>query len=344
MPAMSTQRTNNLLEQNKLIFQRFQAQVLNCYPVADRIIAECVTPDFIDHSDRLNLVRGVAGVQQRLAVIHSSFAGYWEETTKLLAERDYLAVMYTMHAHHVAPFLGIPATNRKVTVRGIRIVRMEGGKVAELWAINDYLAIAAQLGAEIEFTRIPTGGETPEELTAATDRRSRTRAPREAVDFAYQIERITGATDEIRRNKETLLKFQRDVFNAQDWRVETLARYLKPNIIDHNAFAGDPPGLEGVRHRFSAWQAAFDDAEEAYLAMVGEGDTLAVLYDLHAVHRGDFLGVRATSDHVVIPGIEVLRFEDSMMAEHWGIYDFLVTAREIGTRLVLKPASLVSVA
>ena len=342
---MSAQRAStDHAEKNKRIFQAFQANVLNRYPVSDAVIAEHVTSDFVDHSDRLQLAKGVAGVQQRLAQLNSAFAGYSEQTTKLLAEREYVAVIYTMTARHVAPFLGIPATNRDVSIRGIRIVRFEGGKVSELWAINDYLAISAQLGASIEFVPVARGTETPEELAAAEDRRNRVRPPREVFDFASQVKRITGATEEIRRNKETLLKFQRDVFNAQDWRVSTLARYLVPNFIDHNAFAGDPPGLEGVRHRFAAWQAAFDDAEEAYQAMVGEGDTLAVLYDLHANHKGNFLGVASTGNHVVIPGIEVLRFENGMMAEHWGIYDFLVTAREIGTRMVLKPASFVSVA
>ncbi len=342
---MSAQQSSDAqLHENKRVFQKFQASVLNRFPVSDTVVSEHVTADFVDHSDRLNLARGVAGVQQRLALVNSAFAGYAEETTKILAEGDLVAVMYTTKARHVGPILGIPATNRNVAVRGIRIVRVQDSKVAELWAINDYLAVSAQLGAQIEFARVAPGTETAEELTAAADRRNRVRPPREVFDFANQMRRITGATAEIRRNKETLLKFQRDVFNAQDWRVETLARYLKPNIVDHNAFAGDPPGLEGVKHRFSAWQSAFDDAEEAYLGMVGDGDTLAVLYDLHAVHKGDFLGVRATGNHVVIPGIEILRFEDGMMAEHWGIYDFLVTAREIGARMVLKPASLVSVA
>jgi predicted ester cyclase len=336
--------TQHNVEENKRVFERFQTEVLNQYPVSDAVIAQHIKADFVDHSDRLRLAKGVAGVQQRMARMNSAFADYREETTRILGERDHVAVMYTLHARHVGPFLGIPATGRDVAIRGIRIVRIDDGRMAELWAINDYLAISGQLGANIEFVCVAPGNETPDELAAIEARRNRARAPRKAVEFNSQIPQITGDTEEIRRNKETLLKFQRDVFNAQDWRVETLGRYLKPNIIDHNAFAGDPPGLEGVRHRFTGWQAAFDDAEEAYLAMVGEGDTLAVLYDLHADHKGGFLGIRATGNHVVIPGIEILRFEDGMMAEHWGIYDFMVTAGEIGARMVFKSASFESVA
>jgi predicted ester cyclase len=123
----------------------------------------------------------------------------------------------------------------------------------------------------------------------------------------------------VEAHKQILLGFQRDVFNKSDWSIPTLAKYLKPNIIDHNAFVGDPPGLEGVQSRFSLWKSAFNEATEAYHAMVGEGDKLAVLYDLHAQHTGAYLGVGPTNRAVTIPGIELLRYEDGMMAEHWGL-------------------------
>jgi hypothetical protein len=34
----------------------------------------------------------------------------------------------------------------------------------------------------------------------------------------------------------------------------------------------------------------------------------------------------------MIPEIELLRFEDGMMAEHWGIYEFMATARRSALR------------
>ena len=183
--------TNAAAEDNKRVFYRFQREVLNRYPVPDAVIAANVTPDFVDHSDRLNLAVGVAGVQQRLALMNSALAGYCEEATKILSESNYVAVMYTMRARHVAPLLGIPPTNRNVEIRGIRIVRIENGKVAELWAINDYLAISAQLGANIDFAPIRPGKLTSEELTAAQERRDRVRpALRRAV---LLLQEATGA-------------------------------------------------------------------------------------------------------------------------------------------------------
>jgi predicted ester cyclase len=143
--------------------------------------------------------------------------------------------------------------------------------------------------------------------------------------------------DRVAENKKVLLRFQHEVFNQGDWSTETLTRNLADGFIDHAAMPGDPPGLEGVQMRFSAWAAAFEDAEEENMAMVGEGDLLAVMYNLHARHSGDFMGIPPTNREVVIPGMEVVRIEGGKIAEHWGIYDFLRTAEEINTNLAFLP-------
>jgi predicted ester cyclase len=237
--------------------------------------------------------------------------------------------------------MGISPTQRRVTIPGIKIFRFEDGLIAEHWSIYDYLTTAYQIGAEIELTPraygVANAAVPPaEQATAAPARRQPT------LPIAGPTPGPDGS--EVEHHKRVLLGFQRDVFNKSDWSIPTLAKYLKPNIIDHNAFVGDPPGLEGVQSRFSLWKAAFNEATEAYHAMVGEGDKLAVLYDLHARHSGEYLGVAPTNRAVTIPGIELLRFEDGMMAEHWGIYDFMATAREIGAEMTFVSRASQSIA
>ena len=152
-----------------------------------------------------------------------------------------------------------------------------------------------------------------------------------------EMVRLVEQAETVRQNKQTLLRFQKEVFNGHDWSIETLSKHLTPDFMDHAAMPGDPPGFEGVQLRFSAWAAAFNDSEEENIAMLGEGDMLAVLYDLHAHHEGEFLGVKPTNREVVIPGIEFLRLRDGKIAEHWGIYDFLSTAEELGVDLAFLP-------
>jgi predicted ester cyclase len=151
---------------------------------------------------------------------------------------------------------------------------------------------------------------------------------------------VIEAVEDLKRfeaNKEVLLRFQREVFNAGDWSIETLQRNLTDDFIDHAAMQGDPPGLEGVQLRFSAWAAAFAGALAENKMILGRGDLLAAMYTLHAHHKGQFLGIPPTNREVAIPGMEIVRIRDGKIAEHWGIYDFLRTAEEIGANLAFIP-------
>jgi predicted SnoaL-like aldol condensation-catalyzing enzyme len=152
------------------------------------------------------------------------------------------------------------------------------------------------------------------------------------------VRQITEAV-QIKKNKQTLFRFQEEVFNGHDWSMESLRRNLTDDFIDHAAMPGDPPGLEGVQMRFSAWASAFTDAEEIESDdfVFGQGDLLAVMYDLHAQHNGEFMGIEPTHRNVIIPGMEVVRIRDDKIAEHWGIYDFLRTAEEIGAAINFVP-------
>jgi predicted ester cyclase len=179
----------------------------------------------------------------------------------------------------------------------------------------------------VEGQRVPEGGGKQAEVDGAATWLG------ELLDAELSPDEVVGAirsAKQVKDNKKVLLRFQKEVFNGADWSIENLRRHLTEDFVDHAAMVGDPPGFEGVQMRFSAWASAFEQAEEENIEMVGENDILAVLYDLHANHTGDFMGVPATNREVVVPGIEFVRIRDGKIAEHWGIYDFITTAEEIG--------------
>src|SRR5262245_17034411 len=90
------------------------------------------------------------------------------------------------------------------------------------------------------------------------------------------------AGSDVERNKEIFRRFQQDVCNRGALRIETLATYLSKDFIDHTAGPHDPPGLEGVHHRFLKYQAAFSRATEVNREVLGEADLVAVLYETNA--------------------------------------------------------------
>ena len=321
---------NNDVQQNKQVFSDFQ-KTLNRQDWSLRSLGKYLKPDIVDHTAAPGERPGIEGVHSRMAAWYAAFTDATEINLAMVGERNVLSVLYETRARHVGTFMGIPGTSRNVTIPGIKFVRFEDGLIAEIWGIYDYFTTALEVEAMLGMTPRPPGSSVP------GAGRGSGRAP---FLVPKAGDRAALGTGTVATNKELLLRFRDKVFNANDWSTENLGKFLKSDIIDHNAFPGDQPGLEGVRSRFSMWQAAFDDADEVYLAVAGENDLLAVLYDLQATHSGDYLGMKATGRRVAIPGIEFLRFEGGLIAEHWGIYDFKATASEIGAELTFMPRTM----
>ena len=63
-----------------------------------------------------------------------------------VSEKDKLVVAWTMTGTHKGEFLGIPATNKKVTFSGITINQIAGGKFIESTVIWDGLGVLKQFG------------------------------------------------------------------------------------------------------------------------------------------------------------------------------------------------------
>jgi predicted ester cyclase len=58
-----------------------------------------------------------------------------------------VAARWSWPGKHTAEFMGIPATYRQVTIRGIDIFRVAGGKIVDLWQEVDRMYILQQIMA-----------------------------------------------------------------------------------------------------------------------------------------------------------------------------------------------------
>jgi steroid delta-isomerase-like uncharacterized protein len=66
---------------------------------------------------------------------------------EVVAQDNRVAVRYTLEGTHLGPFAGLPATGRRVTMSGIAISRLAGGRIAEGWGCFDTLGFMQQLSA-----------------------------------------------------------------------------------------------------------------------------------------------------------------------------------------------------
>ena len=94
---------------------------------------ELLSPEFVAHGLAPLFTEDAAGWKQLAA--HWSVGFSDEELTfnDFVAEAGKVAVRWTSQATHSAEVFGLPATNRRVTISGIDIYHLTGGRCSEYW-------------------------------------------------------------------------------------------------------------------------------------------------------------------------------------------------------------------
>ena len=67
-----------------------------------------------------------------------------------IVKGDKAVLRYTFRGTHEGEIEGIPATGKEIEMKGIEIVRIENGKIAESWEEVNVLKFYQQLGMELK--------------------------------------------------------------------------------------------------------------------------------------------------------------------------------------------------
>jgi predicted ester cyclase len=116
-------------------------------------------------------------------------------------------------------------------------------------------------------------------------------------------------------NKATVTRIYTEVNDAQ--RYDVLDEICTADIIIHDPVAGELRGLEAFKGVFAFFRQAFPEQRSELLQYLAEGDYVALLHIHHAVNNGSFNGRPPTGRTVVVPGVELFRFERGKIAEFW---------------------------
>ncbi|HTR86525.1 MAG TPA: ester cyclase [Reyranella sp.] len=129
-------------EANKRLFRDYLETVFNKRQIdaAGRYLAA----DLIEHNP--NLPQGLEGRKRFLANVLGGFSDYHAEIQEILADGDKVVVRTLWTGTQDGPFLGLPASGRKVRFTTADFLRFENGKVAEHWDVVDSLPRAIALG------------------------------------------------------------------------------------------------------------------------------------------------------------------------------------------------------
>jgi predicted ester cyclase len=127
---------------------------------------------------------------------------------------------------------------------------------------------------------------------------------------------------------------QRDDAGEADVRTQDYVAYapvsLEPAPLDSEAWTRF---LAGFVEAFPDLQLTVEDA-------VAEGDLVAQRIHFEGTHAGEFQGLPPTHRKVTFSGLELNRFVDGRVAEHWFQMDSLTLLQQLGLAVVPGPRLL----
>ncbi|MGH7494721.1 MAG: ester cyclase [bacterium] len=132
-------------EKNTAAVRRFYDEVMGKGNM--KAIEELVDGAFVEHYTPDPKVPGNrAGLAQTMGSFRTAFPDLQVTVEDLIAKGDKVWVYTTMRGTNKGEFMGMPATGKKIEVKGVDIIRFVNGKAVEHWGLNDDLKMMQQLG------------------------------------------------------------------------------------------------------------------------------------------------------------------------------------------------------
>lgn len=92
----------------------------------------------------------------------------------------------------------------------------------------------------------------------------------------------------------------------------------------------NPPTLEGLKRSINSLRTAFPDLNLKIEDIVVDDDRIWARIKARGTHKGSMMGVPASGKVITVDVIDVCRFADGKIAEHWGVADRLGMMQQIG--------------
>ncbi len=127
--------------QHKLLARRFTEEVINTGAVD--CLSDFLAPDYVAQDV------GIAGIDQareHILTFRHCYPDMVATVEGQVAEGDIVATWYVMRATHLVSFAGVPATGKKITLRGVNVQRIRDGRIVEHWGGSNSLEALLELG------------------------------------------------------------------------------------------------------------------------------------------------------------------------------------------------------
>jgi steroid delta-isomerase-like uncharacterized protein len=131
-------------EDLKKLNERFNDEVFRRQNI--NAIDELLTDDFVEHTPAPGQATDRQGAKDFIGMMLKAFPDIDFTIDSQIAEGDMVSSVGKMTGTHQAPFMGVPATGKKISIQVMDTGKVRDGKFAEHWGMVDVPAMMTQLG------------------------------------------------------------------------------------------------------------------------------------------------------------------------------------------------------
>jgi NTE family protein len=249
-------------------------------------LGEVLAPDVITHYGSSEAVHGLEALGGLLAGF-SAFSDLVVTIEDLVVDGDRVGARYTSRGRQQAEFLGIPNTGATVEFGGASIHRIQDGKIAEVWTVDDWAALTRQVRAAHSASPTSTPSHTMLEASP---------------EIVAGNKRTTAHWIEL-ANARAFGRL------SEDWAQDV--------TVNQGLDVEETVGLDALVTLLKMFYAGMSDLEIDVEDVVGAGDVVFLRTSSHGTHTGELFGIPGTGRPVSYKGIATYYLADGKIAHEW---------------------------
>jgi steroid delta-isomerase-like uncharacterized protein len=146
------------------------------------------------------------------------------------------------------------------------------------------------------------------------------------VRLAFEEERISMSSTE--DNKAAVRRYLEEAWNQKNLGI--LDQLTASDYARYISGQASPLDREGQKQRIASFHQALPDVHLTLEDLIAEGDRVVFRITLRGTHSGMLMGVPPTGKQVTISAIDIARFADGKIVEHWGQMDTFGLLQQLG--------------
>lgn len=111
------------------------------------ILETILSDDWQELPNARETARGPQTAKGGLKMLHTTFPDFRIAIDDIVSEGNKIVVRSTITGTQMQPFVGLPASGKKIRMQAIDIHLVEGGRISKTWHSEDWMTGLRQLGA-----------------------------------------------------------------------------------------------------------------------------------------------------------------------------------------------------